>query len=190
MPSVTDDSEADDFDDDCLIFPLTDIDGDCDNNNFVGDKCNPSRKFAKAGNYNITSALGRRRRESVGCPLERSRGSNGLVQSIAIPRQLSLKCNGTYGSGHFGNGFGGTGPLSPLSSSPKISWMQAVRKIKQLKDPWEQYHILDQPSETAVRHRYNALKKQWVTDKVEVKVERDVSVNYVFMGINFVGLCC
>lgn len=53
-----------------------------------------------------------------------------------------------------------------------LSWQNALKKAKSLPDPWEKFHIDDScPTEVAIRHRYNALKKNWVQDKVRVKME-------------------
>lgn len=53
-----------------------------------------------------------------------------------------------------------------------LSWQNALKKAKSLPDPWEKFHIDDScPTEVAIRHRYNALKKNWVQDEVRVKME-------------------
>lgn len=53
-----------------------------------------------------------------------------------------------------------------------LSWKNALKKAKSLPDPWEKFHIDDScPTEVAVRHRYNAMKKNWVQDEVRVKME-------------------
>jgi len=166
MPSVDDMGDVDDGDD-CLIFPLTDIDRDADNNN-VADK--EESKSAVADDRRLDIGEGRvgsrRRCKSFGCPSERSRTLPMPTHSFSAAHPLSLKLNSTL--------------LSPmLSSSPKCNWMHAVRKIKHLKDPWERYHIIDMPSELATRHRYHPLKKQWVVDKVEVKMEKEVRVCFL-----------
>ena len=57
-----------------------------------------------------------------------------------------------------------------------LSWQDAMKKAKSLPDPWEKFHIDDScPTEVAVRHRYNAVKKNWVRDDVRVKMEALVS---------------
>lgn len=57
-----------------------------------------------------------------------------------------------------------------------LSWQSALKKAKSLPDPWEEFHIDDSyPTEIAIRHRYNALKKNWVQDEVRVKMESLVS---------------
>ena len=57
-----------------------------------------------------------------------------------------------------------------------LSWQDALKKAKSLPDPWEKFHIDDScPTEVAVRHRYNAVKKNWVRDEVRVKMETLVS---------------
>ena len=60
-----------------------------------------------------------------------------------------------------------------------LSWQNALRKAKSLPDPWEKFHIDDScPTEVAIRHRYNALKKNWVQDEVRVKMESLVSCSF------------
>ena len=170
MPSVDDKGDVDD-DEDCLIFPLTDIDRVVDNNN-AWDKSHVESMSAVLDRSDSGSGVGagdgrvsaRRRCKSFGSPSERSRALPMPSHSFSATHQLSLKLNA---GGHL---------LSPTSSSPKCNWMHAVRKIKHLKDPWERYHIIDLPSEMATRHRYHPLKKQWVVDKVEVKMEREVKL--------------
>jgi len=170
MPSVVDIGGVDDDDDDCLIFPLTDIDRDVDNNNSGDKNCVESKSEVLegrghevgAGDGRVTS---RRRCKSIGCPSEKSRPFPMPSHSFSASQQLSLKQNTVS---HL---------LSPTSSSPKCNWMHAVRKIKHLKDPWDRYHIIDMPTELATRHRYHPLKKQWVVDRVEVKMEREVQLH-------------
>jgi len=168
MPSVDDVGDVDD-DDDCLIFPLTDIDRD-DGNNDAADKSGlESKSEVLDGRGHVVNVAdgglsARRRCKSLGCSSEKPRALPVSSHSFSASHHLSLKLNT---SGHL---------LSPTSSSPKCNWMHAVRKIRHLKDPWERYHIIDMPSETATRHRYHPLKKQWMVDKVEVKMEREVQV--------------
>ena len=135
MPSVSSDEFDDDDDENLMIFPLTDLDGD-DNNN----------------GKNVNNGDGQR------CDSIHERAIRS--QSRQFPLKLNINQH-QYQSG--------------CSSSPKINWMQAIRKIKHLKDPWEKFNIADIPSETATRHRYHPLKKQWVTDKVEIKMEKEVT---------------
>ena len=167
MPSVDDMDDMDD--DDCLIFPLTDIDRGADNNH-LGDKDYEELKSevlqgCRRELGDVDGGIRARRRcKSFGCPTERSRALPLPSHSFSASHHLSLKLNT------------GAHLLSPTSSSPKCNWMHAVRKIKHLKDPWERFHIIDIPTETATRHRYHPLKKQWVVDKVEIKMEREVNM--------------
>ncbi|XP_013394430.1 eukaryotic elongation factor 2 kinase isoform X1 [Lingula anatina] len=65
--------------------------------------------------------------------------------------------------------------LSPIPTidSPNIKhWKHAILKAKKLKDPWEEFNILDLPVEEVTRHRYSALRKQWITDTVKVRMEK------------------
>lgn len=65
--------------------------------------------------------------------------------------------------------------IKPLivSHSPtrKMMWMNAIHKAKKVKDPWANFHIESLETERCTRHRYNALKKTWVSDDVLVKME-------------------
>ena len=57
-----------------------------------------------------------------------------------------------------------------------LSWQNALKKAQCMPDPWEKFHIDDScPTEVAIRHRYNALKKNWVKDEVRIKMEALVS---------------
>lgn len=56
------------------------------------------------------------------------------------------------------------------------NWLRAIRKARNMEDPWEEFHLDDYPTETCIRHRYSALKKAWVTDEVKVKMEKKVSL--------------
>ncbi|KAL4240978.1 Eukaryotic elongation factor 2 kinase [Mactra antiquata] len=52
------------------------------------------------------------------------------------------------------------------------NWINAIRKARYMNDPWEQFHLDDYQVETCYRHRYNALRKAWLTDEVRVKMEK------------------
>lgn len=68
-----------------------------------------------------------------------------------------------------------------------LSWQNALKKAQSLPDPWEKFHIDDScPTEVAIRHRYNALKKNWVQDEVRVKIEALVSFRLTFCGCDCV----
>lgn len=64
------------------------------------------------------------------------------------------------------------------TSSPSLThqkhaqhWRQALLKARSHTDPWEKFHLEGHPTEKALRHRYNALKKEWVIDEVLVKMQ-------------------
>lgn len=56
-------------------------------------------------------------------------------------------------------------------SDAQKNWLRAIRKARNLEDPWEEFHLDDYKTETCIRHRYSALKKAWVTDEAKVKME-------------------
>jgi elongation factor 2 kinase len=64
--------------------------------------------------------------------------------------------------------------------SGKQNWKRAFAKLKMLGDPWKDFHLDELEPESATRHRYNALKKQWVTDEVVVKMQKKVTSVYFF----------
>ena len=65
-----------------------------------------------------------------------------------------------------------------------LSWKNALRKAQSLPDPWEKFHIDDScPTDVAIRHRYNALKKSWVKDEVRIKMELLVRFRFYFILI-------
>lgn len=63
-------------------------------------------------------------------------------------------------------------PNSHVTDTNK-NWYHALKKVWSKTDPWQSFHIADLPAENAVRHRYNALKQQWTTDDVIVKMEKE-----------------
>jgi hypothetical protein len=59
-----------------------------------------------------------------------------------------------------------------VSLSPaRLRWRSAALKVKYINDPWAEFKIDSFPAETAVRHRYNAIKKEWIKDECTVKIE-------------------
>lgn len=52
-------------------------------------------------------------------------------------------------------------------------WRHALMKARAHTDPWEKFHLEDSPTEKAHRHRYNALKKEWIVDEVSVKMQKE-----------------
>ena len=50
-------------------------------------------------------------------------------------------------------------------------WHMAAAKLKRLKDPWTEFDLNKYPTEIVIRHRYNAIKKEWIKDECKVKIE-------------------
>ena len=59
------------------------------------------------------------------------------------------------------------------ASLARMRWKAAAAKVKFLVDPWCEFKIEKYPTERCVRHRYNAIKKQWLKDECFVKIEPD-----------------
>ena len=171
MPSII---EQDDEMDDMMLFPITDIDSDNNNearHNFHNEI--HSQNINKSASFNFKPAMSLR---------ERRWSKIGLHLSVAESDQLqNLHLNVLQAQQSFEPKPTPVEPESPISSvgssSPKLNWLRAFKKIRHLKDPWAKFKIGDLPSERVTRHRYNALKKKWVTDEVHVKMEKEVRMN-------------
>lgn len=57
------------------------------------------------------------------------------------------------------------------------NWRHALLKARSISDPWETFHLENYPTEKANRHRYNALKKDWFIDEVDVKMQTEPFAN-------------
>ena len=69
------------------------------------------------------------------------------------------------------------GPVKQAAwESPRIKglWKRALKKAKSIEDPWEKFHIDELSTENVTRHRYSALRKKWVLDECQVKMEKEV----------------
>lgn len=170
MPTINGEVVAADGDEmeDLMICPLTDIDGGADNDNdpFREDLDN-DRDTVNSNRFKPRMTLKQRRRSLL--------SATGLTipsRNLIVDPSLSIT------------------EMSPKLSSPVVSpldnWKKAIKKIHLMKDPWKGFHLEELPTETATRHRYNALKKQWVVDTVSVKIEKEVSYKaVVFSFQNF-----
>ena len=166
MPSIKEDKE-DDLDE-FMMFPITDIDddseGDADDENENGDSESP----VATTNKNLNSLNGHSQNGQIShCqpfqPLmtlkQRRRSKLGGWPSLKVHVHLERHDSG----------------YEPGSDSPRANWLNALKKLRKLKDPWRAFRIEELPVETCTRYRYHALKKKWVIDRVQVKVEHEVS---------------
>lgn len=158
MPTISGEVLATDGDEmeDLLIFPLTDIVGGADNDNdpFHEDLDNDPDSI-NLNRFKPRMTLKQRRRSLLS------------ATGLAIP---SLN--------HYVDPSLNITEVSPKPSpvvSPLAQWKKALQKIHLMKDPWEGFHLEELPTEIVTRHRYNALKRQWVVDTVSVKIEKEVS---------------
>ncbi|KAI0222547.1 Eukaryotic elongation factor 2 kinase [Lamellibrachia satsuma] len=166
MPSIKEDKE-DDLDE-FMMFPITDIDddseGDADdeNENENGDSESP----VATTNKNLNSLNGHSQNGQIShCqpfqPLmtlkQRRRSKLGGRPSLKVHVHLERHDSG----------------YEPGSDSPRANWLNALKKLRKLKDPWRAFRIEELPVETCTRYRYHALKKKWVIDRVQVKVEHE-----------------
>ncbi|KRY01949.1 Eukaryotic elongation factor 2 kinase, partial [Trichinella pseudospiralis] len=53
----------------------------------------------------------------------------------------------------------------------RMKWRQMVKKVLRVPDPWEMLKLNASPVEQCLRYRYSALRSEWVTDTVFVKIE-------------------
>ena len=166
-------SSDNDMDDEVMIFSLTDIGHDAD----VED-CGDSRNSESSGDEHSASkrahelpkaavSLRQRRRSKLGIEGEFSKLNLNLAKTT-----LRYQSNDSG----FDEGHSEGTPNSTSVGSPKITarWLKAFRKIKTIKDPWENFHIENLQEETCTRYRYNAMRKEWRTDTVKVKMEDQV----------------
>ena len=56
-------------------------------------------------------------------------------------------------------------------SPARLRWKSAAMKVKLMNDPWLEFKIESYQTEHAIRHRYNAIKKKWITDECVIKME-------------------
>lgn len=56
-------------------------------------------------------------------------------------------------------------------------WRTAALKVRMLDDPWAEFKLDKYPTEVAIRHRYNAIKKEWIRDECTVKMETNQFAN-------------
>jgi len=187
MPSSIDGDDDDVLDDDdddsLLIFPLTDIDDLNDNNNNNNNNSASSssnEKYSSNGGFykNIRNDTigggnhfhrgnGFRRDSTDEGDFSRPRQQTRWGSARPVPLKINVNLHHLHQQHHSLDG------VVAYSSSPKLNWMQAVKKVRHIKDAWEKYKLNDLPSQTAIRHRYHALKKQWITDRVEIKMEKE-----------------
>lgn len=66
--------------------------------------------------------------------------------------------------------------VKPGQSRAQNHWIMAIKKAKDLLDPWASFHIEDIKTEFCIRHRYNPHKKTWTMDEVQVKMMKKVSL--------------
>ncbi len=57
----------------------------------------------------------------------------------------------------------------------KQQWKAAVKKTRDLKDPWENLGFENLPEISVKRHVYNSRSKQWWEDDMVIKMEQKVS---------------
>ncbi|XP_060028812.1 eukaryotic elongation factor 2 kinase [Erinaceus europaeus] len=82
---------------------------------------------------------------------------------------LNSKVNDYYNSLNKGEPYGSSG--SPASSFHfKEAWKHAIEKAKHMPDPWAEFHLEEIATESATRHRYNAVTGEWREDEVVIKM--------------------
>jgi len=62
-------------------------------------------------------------------------------------------------------------------SPARLRWKRAAFQVRQIHDPWNEFKIESYETEVAVRHRYNAIKKEWIKDECTVKIEPNQFAN-------------
>lgn len=75
------------------------------------------------------------------------------------------------GSRHFDSSYKHLAIASACPNRARYRWNMAFKRVKSICDPWNEFNLDECPTETAVRHRYNAVKKEWTQDECTVKIE-------------------
>ena len=130
------------------IFPITDnlSSSYVDTNKLLLDESYRESKYPIGmGNFRSKSSFG-----STSVKTQNSILNNRLVGNYSLPN--SYKHNDS-------------------KSVARLRWRLAASKVKFLNDPWCDFKIDLYPAEVAIRHRYNAIKKQWIKDECIVKME-------------------
>ena len=195
------DSDIDD-DGDFMIFPITDIDNNLfhlNKNNVNENDADDEQEenVNRKSRVNIGIKQRRRSQSSLLIPLQiklnlnaqfnnatKSNDNEFSEESNGDLNRVSKTSTATESLLHRRNNKLSTIAASPTSGFAKESnlnlrlgrkrWKLAMKKIKELKDPWEKFHIEEFEAETAVRHRYNALEKEWLQDEIVLKIEKKV----------------
>lgn len=101
-----------------------------------------------------------------------------ILPTLTISSSNSRNSSGTSVDSGFDDEPGSaTSSVSSVEEilSPRLKWQRALKLIRHLKDPWEEYFLSAQlPVERVKRHRYNALRKQWAEDEIYVQMQTEV----------------
>ena len=178
MPVPKEDSSqfySDDDLDDTMMFCLTDLHHDADAEDGPTDSHNDSessgdehQRLEPQKELPKSMSLRQRRRSKL--------GYTGEFSKLRVDLNRNSQRYNSNDSG-FDDFQSDSTHSSAIVGSPKINsiWLKALKKIKTIKDPWENFHLEELPEEECTRYRYNALKKAWRSDKVVVKMEKTVS---------------
>ena len=153
MPQIEDD--LDDSLDNFMIFPITDIDNSHDGDDESCDDQMMVERVKRQG-HRPSMTLRQRRYSKLGF------GTGPLLKlkTEHVNNNVDKQC---------------IIQITECMSPGRRNWLKALNLIRTMSDPWEKFKIEKLPAETALRHRYNALKKQWKVDEVTVKMETEVS---------------
>ncbi|KAL5019070.1 hypothetical protein ScPMuIL_004792 [Solemya velum] len=136
-------------DDDFILFPITDFDDFS-----IGDDSNTSHDVYMDENSNDAD----NESDDTKGELENDLYNDDMKHMTLRQRRLNnmiQKCE-----------------LKVNVNRAQSHWLNAIRKARALDDPWAEFHLEELEVEKCTRHRYNALKKTWITDEVNVKMER------------------
>ncbi|XP_052761871.1 eukaryotic elongation factor 2 kinase-like isoform X2 [Mya arenaria] len=140
-------SEDCDFDGNIALFPMTDCgsfeESELDTHSSISE--NESNRDASDENESDEEDKGRDDRSKAFLTLRQRR----LSRALATFENLKVNIN-----------------------RAQRNWLNAIRKARHMDDPWEKFHLDEYPVEVCFRHRYNALRKAWLTDEVKVKMEK------------------
>ena len=159
--------------DEFMLFPLTELDGISDDDD--ADDADDADDENEAGDARKNGA-------SNGTAAPPPKGARAFRPLMTLKQRRRSKLGGTVINNlnlRWEDGFPqpaatASPPSSAELTSPRDNWRRALRLVRQLTDPWAQYGIEQRAAEVCTRHRYHALKRKWVVDRVTVKMEDEV----------------
>ena len=134
------------------IFPLTD--------NLSGSYVDPSKLILSMSQSNAQQLT-----NPIGMANFKSKLHNRAKFTNSLPSAANANKNFAF--------FYNSASNNSYLNVARMRWKSAAGKARHLNDPWAEFKLDAFPAETVIRHRYNAIKKMWITDECIVKMENE-----------------